>query len=107
MILSEKMVDTLHEIRRIETNKISRILNVPAAELGNCMIDLYYSTSRLETRTLIADFMHQAGVVWMRKLLTRDTSPIASTQTRFATLNDYVELLAANDEQLFADQLPH
>lgn len=107
MILNEAMVDALHEIRRIETDKISRILNVPAVELGNCLIRLYYSSSRLQTRELIAGFMKEAGVVWMRKLLMRDTASIASTHTQFATLNDYIDLLAANDEHLFEDQQIH
>lgn len=103
MILSEPMVDALHAIRRIESNKISRILNVPATELGNCLIDLYYASRNLQTRELITEFMTEAGVVWARKLLMRDTSSIASTATKFATLNDYVELLAANDENTFQD----
>jgi hypothetical protein len=101
MILTEAMVDALHAIRRIESNKISRILNVPAIELGNRLIDVYYSSSNLQTRELIRDFMEDAGVVWMRKLITRDNRAIASTSTRFASLTDYIELLAANDERAF------
>ena len=103
MILSEPMVDTLHAIRGIETNKISRILNVPAAELGNCLIKLYYESKNLQTRELIVEFMQEAGVVWQRKLFMRDTSPIASTTTQFASLNDYIDLLAANDAHTFQD----
>jgi len=45
--------------------------------------------------------MDEAGVVWMRKLITRDNRPIASTATQFASLNNYIELLAANDEHAF------
>lgn len=104
MILNETMVDALHAIRRIETDQISRILNVPAIELGNCLIDLYYNSSSLKTRELINVFMAEAGTVWQRKLLSRDTSPISSTQTMFASLDDYVELLSANDEHHFDQQ---
>jgi len=100
MILSETMVDNLHAIRRIESSSISEILNVPANELGNCLISVYYKTSNLETRELITDFMTEAGVVWLRKLLTRDTDPIASTKTRFASMGDYMDLLSANDEEI-------
>ena len=104
MILNEAMVDALHAIRRIESNRMSRILNVPAVELGNCLIEVYYSTSNAQTRDLISEFMKAAGVVWERKLSDRDTTSIASTQRQFASLSDYVELLSGDDAPLFQDQ---
>ena len=97
------MVDNLHAIRRIESSKISKILNVPANELGNCLIDVYYASSNLETRELITGFMNEAGIVWMRKLLTRDTSQIESSKNEFASVNDYMGLIAANDEKVIAE----
>lgn len=104
MILNEKMIDMLYVLRRIESKQISKILDVPAAELGNCLIRVYCETDNLLTRELITDFMEQAGVVWTRKLLTRDTAPIESTISKvgqhFATLSDYLGLLAANDDAL-------
>ena len=99
MILSENMVDTLHAIRRIESTRVSEILNVSANELGNSLISVYYDTSNLETRTLITNFMNEAGVVWMRKLLTRDLSPTSSSKDSFASMGDYMSLIAANDEE--------
>jgi len=98
MILSESMVDNLHAIRRIESSKISKILDVPANQLGNCLIKVYYSSANLETRQLITDFMNEAGVVWMRKLLTRDTSKIENSKSDFASMTDYMGMMAANDE---------
>jgi len=98
MILSESMVDNLHTIRRIESSKISKILDVSSNELGNCLIDVYYGTNNLETRELITDFMNQAGVDWLRKLLTRDTSPVEHSKRSFASMNDYMGMLSANDE---------
>lgn len=98
VILNETMVDALHSIREIESSRTGKQLNVPANELGNRLIVLYYKTRRLATRELITLFMTQAGVVWLRKLLTRDISPIASSPARFACLNDYLGLLAANDD---------
>ena len=97
MILNEAMVDALHGIRRIENTINGKRLNVPANELGNRLIKLYYHTNILETRELITEFMTQAGVVWLRKLLTKDVRPIASSSTRFASMDDYLGLLAAND----------
>jgi hypothetical protein len=44
--------------------------------------------------------MSQAGVVWLRKLLTRDTGSISCSPTRFASMNDYLGILAANDDAL-------
>jgi len=97
MILSESMVEKLHEIRRIESSKMSNVLDVASNELGNCLIDVYYSTSNLETRELITEFMNEAGVNWLRKLLTKDTSPVEATKSSFATVNDYMSLMPAND----------
>lgn len=98
MILNEAMVDALHAIRRIESVYTGRQLNVPANELGNRLIVLYYKTQRLETRELITEFMTQAGVVWLRKLVACDIGPIASSESQFASMNDYLDLLASNDD---------
>jgi len=103
MILSENMVDILHAIRNIESAKISKILDVKTSELGNCLIKVYFSTDNLETRELITEFMTEAGAVWLRKLLTRDTAPISSTMRQFASIDDYMGLLAANDESVSAN----
>jgi len=100
MILNEAMVDSLHAIRCIESSYTCKQLNVPANELGNRLIVLYYKTHRLDTRKLITKFMTQAGVVWLRKLLMRDLGEIASSHTRFASMTDYLGLLAANDDSL-------
>jgi hypothetical protein len=107
MILNQTMVDSLHAIRCLESAGTGKQLNVPANELGNRLIVLYYNTDRLPTRELITAFMRQAGVVWLRKLITRDVRPIASSQARFASMDDYLGLLAANDDSLdayFADK---
>ena len=103
MILDQAMRETLQSIKQIEDAQMCRALNVPIDELGNSLIAIYYSTSHLKTRKLIWSFMLQAGAVWQRKLLTNDTSPIASSATRFATLNDYVALLLANDDTGFGN----
>ena len=100
MILNEAMVAALHGIKRIESTNNGKQLNVPANELGNRLIKLYYHTQFLETRELITEFMTQAGVVWLRKLLTKDVRPIASSETHFASMEDYLSLLAANDSSL-------
>lgn len=99
MILSESMVDNLHAIRRIESQKITKVLNVPANELGNSLIYVYYSTDNLETRKLITGFMNEAGIAWMRKLLTKDTSPVKNSKTMFATMNDFTTFMSANDDE--------
>lgn len=100
MILNEAMAAAVHGIRRIESTNNGKHLNVPANELGNRLIKLYYHTQLAETRELITEFMTQAGVVWLRKLLTKDVGPIASSDTRFASMDDYLSLLAANDSSL-------
>jgi len=99
MILNEAMVEILRAIRRIEVPEISKMLDVPVPELGNCLIYVYCNTENLTTRELITEFMEEAGPVWVRKLMTRDMSKIASSPNVFASLDDYVELLAANDGQ--------
>lgn len=96
MILNEALIDKLDAIHQVESDKISRILHLPANELGNCLIDLFYSTSNPGVRDLIAEFMTEAGAVWLRKLMTKDTDPVESTTTQFASLHDYTNLLGAN-----------
>jgi len=91
------MVDILHEIRRAEPQRKTRCLDVPVSQLGFRMIDLYYSTSNIRSRKLIMDFMQRAGFNWLRKLIMRDTSPMVSVAI-FASLDDYVRLIAANDD---------
>jgi len=91
------MLATLQEIRRIESKNNGERLNVPANELGNRLIKLYYHTGFSETRELITEFMTEAGVVWLRKLLTKDVGPIASSDSQFASMSDYLSLLTANE----------
>ena len=98
MILNETMIEALEAIRSVESSRMTKHLDVSANELGNSLIVLYYKTHRLYTRELITTFMTEAGVVWLRKLLTRDTGPVASSVSRLASLADYVGLLAANDD---------
>ena len=94
------MVNTLNVIRSIESNYTGNQLDITSNKLGNRLIVLYYKTARLETRELITQFMHQAGPVWLRKLVMRDLSEIASSENQFASLDDYLGLLAANDDAL-------
>ena len=95
------MAETLQTIRHSENTDVSKSLDVPANELGNQLIELYYSSASLRTRQLITLFMTEAGAVWLRKLLMRDTGPIESSVAPFATLNDYINLVAANDSDIF------
>ncbi|MEM7359191.1 MAG: hypothetical protein AAF431_08840 [Pseudomonadota bacterium] len=96
MNLNPKMVDLLHEIRRIEPMRKSRQLNVPSSELGNKLIQYYYQTSNLRTRQLITEFMNAAGFVWIKKLVTKDLNPVSDV-SHFSSLDEYIALAAAND----------
>ena len=98
MNLSENMVDMLHEIRQIETVEHASIIDVPSDQLGNGLIDLYYESTNLHTRELVTALLEQAGFVWLRKLVSRDTSPVESPHGTIASLDDYMQFLAANDD---------
>ncbi|MCH2191161.1 MAG: hypothetical protein MK188_09580 [Gammaproteobacteria bacterium] len=98
MVVNEKMQKILHELSLVERNEISRCMNLAANDLGNELICLYYSDTTNEVRSLIKDFLTSAGVVWLRKLLTNDTSAIVSSRGELAGLDDYLVLLAANDK---------
>ena len=100
MRLTENMVNLLSEIRRIETEEHLIELDRPEGELGNRLIDLYYATDNLQTRELITQFLKSAGFVWLRKLVTRDTSPAAAPDGVFASIQDFLGILPsgpAND----------
>ena len=100
MILSENMIEYLEAIEAAAPKKISDIMNLEVNQLGNSLIDFYYSTSDLETRKLITQFMDEAGIEWMRKLITRDTSEVTNSKPDLATIYDFTSLVAANDTQL-------
>lgn len=46
-------------------------------EVGAELIQIYHSTSDLETRELITGFMREAGYTWLRRLLTKDMGQLA------------------------------
>jgi len=100
MKLSQNMIEVVHEIKRIEPFKKTNRLNVSVKELGLRMIDLYYSTQNVRTRELIMSFMEDAGFNWIRKLITRDTTPVIKDDN-LSSLDDYVHLIAANEEDFF------
>lgn len=100
MIVSDAMIDVLSVIRRKECAQVYAGLSRSNPNLGNRLIKLFYQTSNVHTRELITEFMTLAGAVWLRKLLTRDTDDIASTQSRLASLDDYLGLLVVNDSSL-------
>ena len=102
MVLSENMVENLYAIEEVEPQQASIIMNLPLNELGNSLIDVYYGTSNLEARKLITDFMNEAGIEWMRKLLTRDTSPVETSKAEAVSVYDSTLLVAANDDQFYA-----
>lgn len=97
MRISTDMQSILDELKRVERKPMARLSGLSVNTLGIGLIELYYKRDNLQTRELIRDFLTLAGAVWLRKLLTRDTTPIASSETRFASLSDYLGLLAAND----------
>lgn len=105
MIVNDAMVDALEIIRRNEGEQLSSHLRISGNGLGNRLIEIYYQTSNINSRELITEFMTQAGVVWLRKLLTKDTGVIASSESPLASMDDYLGLLAANDcsAKLFAN----
>jgi hypothetical protein len=47
---------------------------IMSQELGNQLIQIYSSTSSLETRSLITQLMHNAGESWLRRLVMRNSS---------------------------------
>ena len=99
MIINQEMSQALYTIKQIESAYTSQQLTGSTNQLGNRLIVLYYKTANLTTRQLVTEFMTQAGVVWLRKLLTGDIRPIASSGGHFASMSDYLGLLAANDDE--------
>ncbi len=98
MRINSRMQGMINELEQIEGGAIASLLDLPANDLGNKLIKLYYKRENLKTRELIRDFMSAAGVVWLRKLLTKDTAPISSSVAPFASLDEYISLVAANDD---------
>ncbi len=98
MIVTTEMQDVLDELCIIEGSRISNFMHLPENELANKLIDVYYSQKSDRSGQLIREFMTKAGAVWLRKLLTKDTEPVVSSRGVFASLDEYVGLLTANDD---------
>lgn len=103
---SQSMCSILHEISDLEANNSGFKLNshvktasadsVQFEALGNQLIALYASTENLRSRELIWDYLDQAGFVWLKKLVTRNTAPLAEPVS-LTSLAQYVRHAAAND----------
>lgn len=98
MVVNGKMQSVLDELSLIERDEMIRCMNLAANDLGNELIKLHHSNSSEQVKRLIKEFLTMAGVVWLRKLLTNDTTQVQSSKGVFAGLDDYLGLLAANDE---------
>ena len=98
MILDNHILELLHEIRRIEGTVRARALDVPTEQLGQQLIRVYYASQRLKTRLRIREIFERAGSSWVQKLITRDVSE--QLPFNLSTLDDYLELAAANDPAL-------
>ncbi|NND82000.1 MAG: hypothetical protein HKN50_06180 [Gammaproteobacteria bacterium] len=97
MKMTNAMMEFLSEIRSIESVERISELEIGSDELGNRLIDLYYESDNLRTRELITLLLKRAGFVWLRKLITRDTNPAAAPDGTFASLEDFISMIAAND----------
>ena len=98
MIINIEMQKLLDELSILEREEMTRLLNLAANDLGNELIKFYYRCTELKTRGVIQEFLTLAGPVWLRKLLTKDTSPVESSHGAFATLDDYLGLLSNSNE---------
>jgi len=78
MILNTAMIHLLHKIVDEEPQYGQSLIDdeYVSVEAGNELIQIYSETENLQTRELITNFMQEAGYTWLRKLLTRDTSPV-------------------------------
>ena len=78
MILNTAMIHLLHKIVDQEPQYGQSLIDddYVSVEAGNELIQIYSETENLQTRELITNFMQEAGYTWLRKLLTRDTSPV-------------------------------
>lgn len=105
MNLTSNMVDRLHQIRRIEQGVPSCELDAPAEQLGAELVALYYRTDKSRTRVLITQFLADAGGDWLHKLVTAEVQqqsmtayPASQPGLKTASLQDYLSVLAANDD---------
>lgn len=97
MRINTEMQIILDELHAREGRAISKLIGISVNDLGNGLIKHYYQTQDIRTRQLIRAFLTEAGVVWLRKLLTNDVGAIATSKNKFASLSEYVQLLSSND----------
>ncbi|NNC99637.1 MAG: hypothetical protein HKN85_05605 [Gammaproteobacteria bacterium] len=80
MIVSKNMQDLLGKIisKQPSYEDVLHDEDGVASPVVCCtLINLYIETQDLETRVLITEFMEQAGYPWLRKLVTRDPTPVS------------------------------
>jgi len=108
MNFTSKMLDRLHEISRIESAFTASELDVPTEQLCTNLIALYYQTEQSRTRVLVTQLLADAGGDWLHQLVTAqpqqykqsEYQPTGAVQygLKTASLNDYLTVLAANDD---------
>ena len=78
MIVNRTMVKIFRQILDVEPKYTKSLIenNFLTNDAGIELIEIYANTEKLETRKLITKFMQEAGDNWLRKLLTRDISPV-------------------------------
>lgn len=97
MKVNNEMRDIFLKIKQSEHFKIKNqlLLSNNASDnndLGNVLISYYHQTNSTQLQDLITQFMAHAGVVWTRKLLLNDTGKIASSDSKLASMSDYLSL---------------
>ncbi len=98
MSINAQLLNTLDAIKEIESPRNRKLIDVAFDQVGGKLIELYYVTGNLRTRELIWSFMQDAGEVWLQKLVTRDALPCAISRIQLASMDDYLGLLASNDD---------
>jgi len=75
MNINSRMIELLEKIINKEPEYEQSLIedDFVTQDLGAELIDIYHSTSNLETRELITGFMQEAGYTWLRRLMTRDS----------------------------------
>ena len=97
MNITNQMMQQIDDIKNYESATNARLIKVPENELSGGLIELYYQTDNLSTRETVRNMFQNAGVSWLRKLITRDTSVSAVPVKELATTEDYLSMMVCND----------
>ena len=98
LTLNKQANRALEKVRAAEPSYRLTKTDATNLVLAKQLLDLYHNTKLLYTQYLIEIIFKQAGKEWLNRLHAQDQISIEQSNLVLASLQDYLQILAANDD---------